>query len=220
MAAAEKMIIAGIAGGSGSGKTTLVKKLSKIIGPENLALLHHDSYYRDRSMLSLSERAGINYDHPEALETQLLISHLDQLKKGRAIEMPVYNFSTHCREPRTETIEPRPIVLVEGILVLSDPSLLQYFDVKIFVDLDADLLLSRRIQRDITERGRTIDASIEQYQTSTRPMFEKYVIPSRANADLIIPGDKSFETSSVSLIGSGLKSLIIQEGAEKPKKDN
>jgi len=213
MAKSRKHIIAGIAGGSGSGKTTLVNMLAEIIGLENLSLLHHDSYYKDRSMLDLSERARINYDHPDALETGLLVNHLERLKLGESVEAPLYNFSTHCRETQTITVDPRPLILVEGILVLSDPVLLNYFDLKIFVDLESDLLLSRRIDRDTKERGRTVEASLDQYLTSTRPMFHEYVLPSRKNADMVISGDKSFEKAAVSVIGLGLKSLINGENS-------
>ena len=204
----KKIIFVGIGGGSASGKTTFVEKLSDVIGKEQLCLLHHDSYYKDRSMISPVERAEINYDHPSALDTGLLAEHLEQLKNGREIEVPVYNFSTHCRENRTVKVRPSPLILVEGILVLYEPALADYFDYKIFIDLDSDLLLARRIRRDVSERGRTIEASLQQYTETTRPMLQKFVLPSRKNADLVLSGKNFLEGSSVSIIGQGLKALL------------
>ncbi|MFH1965644.1 MAG: uridine kinase, partial [Acidobacteriota bacterium] len=184
------------------------ENLSDVIGKEQLCLLHHDSYYRDRSTISPVERAKINYDHPSSLDTALLAEHLGQLKNGMEIEVPVYNFSTHCRETRTIKVSPRPLILVEGILVLYEPALANYFDYKIFIDLDSDLLLARRIRRDISERGRTLEASLRQYTETTRPMLQKFVFPSRKNADLILSGKNFLEGSSVSIVGLGLKALL------------
>jgi uridine kinase len=203
-----KFIFVGIGGGSGSGKTTFVEKLSDVIGMEQLCLLHHDSYYKDRSLISPGERAVINYDHPSALETDLLAEHLEQLKNGKEIEVPVYDFSTHCRKKITERVSPRPIILVEGILVLHEPALADFFDYKIFIDLDADLLLERRIRRDISERGRTLEDSLRQYTETTRPMLQKFVLPSRINADLVLSGQNFLEGASVSIIGLGLKAIL------------
>jgi uridine kinase len=205
-----KSIIVGIGGGSASGKTTFVKRLSGIIGKDNLCILHHDSYYRDRSGISPEARAEINYDHPSALETALLAKHLKKLREGEEIEAPVYDFRTHCRENRAARIEPRPLILVEGILVLSEVSLLEQMDFKIFIELDTDLLLARRISRDISERGRTVEASLRQYAETTRPMLHQFVLPSRQNADLIISGETCFEDKSVAVIGLGLKALLDQ----------
>ena len=213
-----KKIIVGIGGGSASGKTTFVNRLQEIIGKENLCVLHHDSYYRDRSGISPEARAGINYDHPSALETDLLANHLEQLLRGEDIEVPVYDFRTHCRENRSLKIKPRPLILVEGILVLSEASLAKYLDYKIFIELEPDLLLARRISRDITERGRTVEASLRQYTETTRPMLKQFVLPSRQNADLIISGETCFEEKSVSVIGLGLKSLLDLDGFRPPEK--
>lgn len=205
-----KSITVGIGGGSASGKTTFVNSLSKIIGKDNLCILHHDSYYRDRSGISPEARAEINYDHPSALETDLLAEHLKKLQMGEEIEVPVYDFRTHCRETRTVRIKPRPLILVEGILVLSEVLLLEYLDYKIFIELDTDLLLARRISRDITERGRTVEASLRQYSETTRPMLQQFVLPSRKNSDLVISGETCCEDKSVSVIGLGLKALLDQ----------
>ena len=198
----------GIAGGSGSGKTFLVNELARLIGREKLAILHHDSYYFDRSNIEPGERKSINYDHPDALETSLLISHLEELRRGNSIEMPVYDFQTHCRMAETEPVDPRKLILLEGILVLSSPALLGSLDIKVFVDLDEDLLLARRIERDVSERGRSAAESIRQYRDTTRPMYRKYVLPSRRNADLIISGENILEGSSVRLLAGALMSLI------------
>lgn len=205
-----KIIIVGIGGGSASGKTTFVNNLSKMIGEGNLCILHHDAYYRDRSGISPEARTEINYDHPSALETELLAEHLKKLQVGEEIESPVYDFRTHCRENRTVKIKPRPLVLVEGILVLSEVSLLEYLDYKIFIELDTDLLLARRISRDITERGRTGEASLRQYAKTTRPMLHQFVLPSRKNADLIISGETCCYDKTVAVIGLGLKALLDQ----------
>lgn len=211
-----KIIFVGIGGGSASGKTTFVEKLSDVIGKEQLCILHHDSYYKDRSMISPAERAKINYDHPSALDTGLLAEHLEQLKNGKEIEVPVYNFSTHCRENRTVKVSPSPLILVEGILVLYEPALADYFDYKIFIDLDPDLLLARRIRRDVSERGRTVEASLLQYTETTRPMLQKFVLPSRKNANLIFSGKNFLEGPAVSIIGQGLKALLDnQDPGEK-----
>jgi len=201
----------GIAGGSGSGKTFLVNELARIIGREKLAILHHDSYYFDRSDIEPGERKSINYDHPDALETSLLISHLEELRRGNSIEMPVYDFQTHCRMAETEPVDPRELLLLEGILVLSNPALLRSLDIKVFVCLDEDLLLARRIERDVSERGRSVAESIRQYRDTTRPMYRKYVLPSRRNADLIISGENILEGSSARLLADALMSRISDQ---------
>jgi len=201
----------GIAGGSGSGKTFLVKELARIIGREKLAILHHDSYYFDRSDIEPGERKSINYDHPDALETSLLISHLEELRRGNSIEMPVYDFQTHCRMAETEPVDPRELILLEGILVLSNPALLRILDMKVFVCLDEDLLLARRIERDVSERGRSVAESIRQYRETTRPMYREYVLPSRRNADLIISGENILEGSSVRMLAEALMSRIADQ---------
>lgn len=182
----DRPLFIGIAGGSGSGKTTIARSVvSRLEG--KVALVPHDAYYRHRSDLSFEERTRVNYDHPESLETELLVKHLETLRSGVAIEQPVYDFSTHLRSGETVNIEPGQVVVVEGILVLAEPELRSELDLKIFVDTDPDLRLARRIERDIEERGRTVDAVLEQYFATVRPMHLEFVQPSMRYADLIIP---------------------------------
>jgi uridine kinase len=176
----------GIAGGSGSGKTTIAESVVERLNGQ-VSLLQHDAYYMHQPGLSLEERTRVNYDHPSSLETSLLVKHLETLRDGVAIERPVYDFSNHLRSAQTIRIEPAPVVVVEGILVLSEPGLRSELDLKIFVDTDADLRLARRLERDIEERGRTVDSVISQYFTTVRPMHVEFVEPSRRYADLIIP---------------------------------
>lgn len=182
----DRPLMIGLAGGSGSGKTTIAEEVVERLDGR-VALLHHDAYYRNRVELSFEERTRVNYDHPQSLETELLIAHLRALRLGRAVEHPVYDFSSHLRSDETIRIEPAPVVVVEGILVLSEPALRSELDLKIFVDTDADLRLARRIERDLAERGRSVDSVINQYFATVRPMHVEFVEPSRRHADLIIP---------------------------------
>lgn len=178
-------LLVGIAGGSGSGKSTIASALIEAL--PGLAVVQHDAYYRDRTDLDLATRSHLNYDHPDSLETGLLIRHLDRLAHGMAIERPVYDFSIHLRSDRVVRIEPANVVLVEGILVLADKDLRNRLDLKIYVDTDPDLRLARRLERDITERGRTVESVLEQYFATVRPMHLEFVEPSKRYADLIIP---------------------------------
>jgi uridine kinase len=182
----DRPIFIGIAGGSGSGKTTIAETVISRLD-NKVALLQHDAYYRHMPELSLEERAKVNYDHPAALETELLVSHLIALREGKAVERPVYDFSQHLRSEKTVTIRPAPVVVIEGILVLSEPELRSELDLKIYVDTDPDLRLARRIERDIHERGRSVDSVISQYFSTVRPMHLEFVEPSKRYADLIMP---------------------------------
>lgn len=176
----------GLAGGSGSGKTTIAEALVETI--DGVAYIRHDDYYCDRPELSFEERSRLNYDHPDSLETALLVDHLTRLRSGRPIERPVYDFTIHLRSDRTVTVAPAPVVVVEGILVLADEALRSLMDLKIYVDTDADLRLARRMERDITERRRTPESVLTQYLATVRPMHLEFVEPSKRHADMIIPG--------------------------------
>lgn len=182
-----RRVLIGVAGGSGSGKTTVVRRIVDAIGRRNVAVLHHDSYYRDASHLPPDERAAINYDHPESLETGLLIRHLEALLRGEPVEVPVYDFSNHVRLPATERVEPRPVVILDGILILWDKRLRELMDVRLFVDADADVRLGRRLRRDMEERGRSPESILAQYMATVRPMHLEFVEPSKRYADVIIP---------------------------------
>ena len=182
-----KPLVIGISGGTGSGKTTVANVILERVGARHIAYLPHDAYYRDLTSLPPAQRAIINFDHPDSLETSLLIQHIKQLVSGKAIELPVYDFKIHSRTSATVRIEPQPVIIVEGILILSEPGLRELFDVKIYVDTDADIRFIRRLQRDITERGRTAESVIQQYLTTVRPMHMEFVEPSKRHADVIIP---------------------------------
>jgi uridine kinase len=182
----DRPLFIGLAGGSGSGKTTIAEEVvDRLDG--RVALLHHDAYYRNMVELTFEERTRVNYDHPSSLETELLITHLESLRSGVAIEHPVYDFTEHLRSPDTVRVEPARVVVVEGILVLGDARLRSELDLKIFVDTDPDLRLARRLERDISERGRSVESVITQYFETVRPMHLEFVEPSRRYADLIIP---------------------------------
>jgi len=180
-------MVIGIAGGSGSGKTTIAEALANDLGPDNVALILHDSYYRDLCDLSMAEREAVNYDHPESLETDLLVSHVEALLAGEAFDKPIYDFTVHNRRHETEHVEPRPVILVEGVLALVEKPLRALMNLKIFVDTDADIRFMRRLERDIDERGRTRESVFEQYLRTVKPMHDRYVEPSKAWADLVIP---------------------------------
>ena len=181
------MLIIGIAGGTGSGKTTVVKKIIESLPPGEVVLLPQDSYYKDNSHVPVEKRQYINFDHPDAFDTDMMIEHLQQLREGHAIECPTYDYTIHNRAEETITIEPRKVIVVEGILIFASRVLCDQMDIKIFVDADADVRLCRRIRRDVKKRGRTIDSVIEQYLTTVKPMHEQFVEPSKKNANLIVP---------------------------------
>jgi uridine kinase len=179
--------VIGIAGGTGSGKTTVAHAIVKRVGEERIAFLSHDAYYRDFADLPKDILDGKNFDHPDSLETELLVRHLRALKQGMVVEMPVYDFKVHRRAPETRRVEPRKVILVDGILIYVEAELRRLFDVKIFVDTDSDVRLIRRIKRDLAERGRSLESVVAQYESTVRPMHLEFVEPSKRYADLIIP---------------------------------
>lgn len=182
-----KTIIIAIAGGSGSGKTTLAKRLQQQFAPNEALLISHDSYYKCHDELSYEQRTQLNYDHPDAFDTDLMIQQLTDLKNGIAVECPVYDYTVHNRSEATVHCEPAPVIIVEGFLLFVDPKLADLFDFRIFVDTDADVRILRRILRDVNERGRTLESVISQYLTTVKPMHEAFVEPSKRKADLIVP---------------------------------
>jgi len=200
-------VIIGVAGGSGSGKTTVVREIIRNIGRKQVTVIHHDSYYRDVSELSLEERARINYDHPNSLETPLLVAHLNMLRAGETVEVPVYDFAQHNRSGATEPAEPRKVIIVDGLLILWDAELRRMMDIKVFVDTDADLRFIRRLKRDIQERGRSAESVIDQYTATVRPMHLEFVEPSKRYADVIIP-DGGYNLVGVDMLLTKIKSVI------------
>jgi uridine kinase len=205
-------LVIGLAGGTGSGKTTVASTVLERVGRNRIAFLSHDAYYRDASHLPLEERRQINFDHPDSLETELLGEHIKQLKEWKAVEMPVYDFTMHSRTERTVHIEPRPVILVEGILIFYEPSLRSLFDVKIYVDTDADLRFIRRLQRDIVERGRTTESVVEQYLATVRPMHMEFVEPSKRYADVIIP-EGGLNTVALDMVTARIEALLHADEA-------
>ncbi len=187
MKLAAPLILVGVAGGSGSGKTTVVRKIVESLGPDDVTVLEHDRYYRDRNDLRLEERAALNYDHPDALETDLMVRHVEALRAGQPVEVPRYDFARHARLTETETVAPRRAIIIEGILIFTDPALRRLMDIKVFVDTDSDTRFIRRLVRDVADRGRTMESVIEQYQDTVKPMHLEFVEPSKRYADIIVP---------------------------------
>ena len=181
-----EILVVGVAGGSGSGKTTLVNNLVTRFG-DQVSIVHHDNYYRAHDDLTYEERTRLNYDCPEAFETEMMVEHLHLLRQGRSVHCPVYDFTVHNRSGETVVIEPRPVILVEGILIFAEKALLDLMDIKVFVDTDAYVRLARRVVRDVESRGRTVRSIVDQWQTTVKPMHEMYVEPSKKFADVIIP---------------------------------
>ena len=200
-------LVIGIAGGTGSGKTTIADYILDTVGPEKIAFFPHDSYYRELDHLSVDERAQVNFDHPSSLETELLIEHLNRLNSGESIELPTYDFKTHSRTGETKRIDPQQILMVEGILILAEPELRKLFDLKIYVDTDADIRFIRRLKRDIEERGRTTQSVIKQYLDTVRPMHLEFVEPSKRYANVIIP-EGGYNHEALDLIVARIKSML------------
>jgi uridine kinase len=202
-----EVVVLGVAGGTGSGKTTVADAIVARIGADRIAFLQHDSYYRDLAGWSREELLHHNFDHPDALESQLLADHVRDLKAHRAVEVPIYDFTVHARTGRTRRVEARGVVLVEGILIFVEPVLRELFDIKIFVDTDADLRFIRRLRRDLTERGRTVENVISQYLETVRPMHLEFVEPSKRWADLIIP-EGGFNAVALDVVCARVEALL------------
>jgi len=202
-------VVIGIAGGTGSGKTTVAEVILERAGAGNIALLPQDAYYKDLSALPEAQRKVVNFDHPDSLETSLLVQHIHELQSGQSVDVPVYDFANHARTQRTIRVKPQPVILVEGILIFADEALRQLFDVKIFVDTPADIRFIRRLERDIHERGRTVESVIHQYQTTVRPMHMEFVEPSKRHADVIIP-EGGLNTVAMDMVVARIESLLSQ----------
>ena len=203
------MLIIGIAGGTGSGKTTVVQQIVEELPADEVCIISQDSYYKDTTHLSFEERVKINFDHPQAIDFDLLVNHLKELKKGNSIEQPKYSFVDHNRTGKTVTTHPRKVVIVEGILILTHPDIRELFDIKIFVHADSDERLIRRLKRDIAERGRDLEEVLNRYQTTLKPMHQQFIEPTKEFADIIIPTNK-YNTVAVNLI----RSIINQKLAK------
>jgi uridine kinase len=201
-------VVIGIAGGTGSGKTTVARTILRRVGTDKIAFLSHDAYYKDLRDLPPAQREIVNFDHPDSLETELLVTHVKALKNGMAVEVPIYDFTTHSRTNRTTRVLPQPVILVDGILIFAEPALRELFDVKIFVDTPPDVRLIRRMERDIRERGRSVESVMHQYTTTVRPMHMEFVEPSKRFADVIIP-EGGLNPVAMDMVVSRIEALLI-----------
>lgn len=202
-------LVIGIAGGTGSGKTTVANEILNRVGPEIVSYIPHDAYYKDFADLPPNQKIQINYDHPHSLDTALMTEQIKQLINGEAINLPIYDFTTHSRTDKTIRIQPNPVILVEGILIFTDPVLRDLCDVKIFVDTDADIRLIRHIRRDITERGRTIESVLTQYEKTVRPMHLEFVEPAKRYADIIIP-EGGYNQVALDMVIARIETMVRQ----------
>ncbi|MFN2144077.1 MAG: uridine kinase [Anaerolineales bacterium] len=202
-------LVIGIAGGTGSGKTTVANAIVDSVGKEYISYLPHDAYYKDLANLTPARKASINFDHPDSLESDLMVKHIRMLKAGKDVNLPIYDFTTHSRTDETIHIKANPVILVEGILIFSERNLREMCEVKIFVDTDADIRLTRRIRRDITERGRTIESVLAQYEETVRPMHLEFVEPSKRYADIIIP-EGGYNQVALDIVTARIQKLVAQ----------
>jgi uridine kinase len=212
MSEVARPIVIGVAGGTGSGKTTVAHSILEEVGWNRIAFIQHDSYYYDASNLPPEERAKLNFDHPDALETALFVEHLKMLRSGKAVEIPVYDFRTHTRRQESRLITPEPVILVEGILIFADPHLRKLFDVKIYVDTDPDIRFIRRLRRDMKDRDRSLDSVVDQYLNTVRPMHMEFVEPSKRHADVIIP-QGGHNVVALDMVVSRIQALLQVEQA-------
>ena len=204
-----KPVTLGIAGGSGSGKSTVASALLERVGPENIAVIAHDSYYKDLSHLPDIQRAQVNFDHPDSLDTALMTQQIRSLQQEHSVQVPIYDFTIHERTIKTRLVEPRPIILVEGILILAEASLRELCDIKIFVDIDPDVRFIRRLERDTRERGRNVESVVQQYMTTVRPMHLRFVEPSKRYADVIIP-EGGYNTVAIDMVSERIRRVLSE----------
>jgi uridine kinase len=216
MQQASPPVVIGIAGGTGSGKTTVANVILGRVGADHIALLSHDAYYKDLKDLPSVQRDLVNFDHPESLQTGLMVEHIQMLRRGEAVHVPVYDFTTHSRKSMSLLVHPQPVILVDGILLFAEPELRRLFDVKIFVDTPPDIRFIRRLERDIRERGRSVESVIHQYQTTVRPMHLEFVEPSKRYADVIIP-EGGLNTVAMDMVVARIESLLGQTTGVAPK---
>ncbi|PYS89448.1 MAG: uridine kinase [Acidobacteria bacterium] len=207
-------MIIGISGGTGSGKTTVANRILESVSTDDVAFLQQDSYYRNLDEMPLDYRQQVNFDHPDAIDTELLVAHLRALKAGQAIDLPVYDFKHHRRLPETRRMEPKLIIILEGILIFAEPRLLAEMDIKVFVDTPDDIRFIRRLRRDMAERGRTVDSVIEQYLATVRPMHMQFVEPSKRLADVIIP-EGGHNMVSIDLLSGKIRERVARERARR-----
>jgi uridine kinase len=203
----KRPVIVGVAGGTASGKTTISSAIVERVGSERVALIQHDAYYRDISHLPLEARRKVNFDHPDSLESDLLVAHLDALCRGEPVQVPQYDFTLHMRRTETRRVDPHPVIFVEGILIFVEPALRERFDIKVYVDADADLRFIRRLRRDVSERQRTVESVIEQYLNTVRLMHLEFVEPSKRYADVIVPTG-GYNTIAVDMVASRVQAMI------------
>ena len=206
-------MIIGICGGTGSGKTTIARATVEAVGAQNVVLVEQDSYYRNLSDMPLDERHQANFDHPDSIDSDMMVNHLIRLKQGLSVEMPLYDFVTHTRSEEIEIINPKPVVIVEGILIFAESRVLDLLDVRVFVDTPDDVRLMRRLRRDITERGRTFERTLEQYERTIRPMHFEFVEPSKRHADIIIPEGSNTGVTVEFLCSMVREKLNVEQGA-------
>lgn len=204
----DKVIVIGIAGGTGSGKSTMIRKIKEEFSDE-ITILSHDFYYKQHNDIPFEERKKLNYDHPNAFDTDLMIDHIKALKEWRSIERPVYDFTIHNRVDETVTVKPAKVIIVEGILIFENKELLDMFDIKVFIDTDADVRIIRRILRDVRERGRTLDSVVNQYLTTVKLMHEQFVEPSKKNADIIIP-EGGYNVVALEMLNERIHALLCK----------
>ncbi|MGN0659974.1 MAG: uridine kinase [Emergencia sp.] len=205
----KNVIVIGIAGGTGSGKSTMITNIKKQFNDE-ITILSHDFYYKAHDEMTYEERCGLNYDHPDAFDTDLMIDHIRQLKKWKSIQRPVYDFTIHNRVEETVTVRPAKVIVVEGILIFENKELLDLFDIKVFVDTDADVRIIRRILRDVQERGRTLESVVTQYLTTVKLMHEQFVEPSKKNADIIVP-EGGFNVVALDMLNQRIHALLHED---------